>query len=217
MTGYVIRRVLWGIALLVIVCALTFVLFRVLPTGNPAVLRAGRDPQPHLIKEIERVLGLDKSLPIQFWDYIKGVFLHFNFGYSYYTQQSVTKPDQGTPAGRRSRWRSGASVICGGRRPLGGHHLGAASRARCSTAPRWAAALVFDLGARILARPDRAAAVRRGHRQVQDLPRRGQLRADHPGPVEMVHLADHAVVRARGRQRGGVRAADARQPDRDDG
>jgi peptide/nickel transport system permease protein len=90
MTAYVIRRVLWGIALLVIVCALTFILFRVLPTGNPAVLRAGRDPQPHLIKEIERVLGLDKSLPDQFWDYIKGVFLHFNFGYSYYSQQSVT-------------------------------------------------------------------------------------------------------------------------------
>ncbi len=89
MTAYVIRRVIWGVALLVIVCALTFVLFRVLPTGNPAVLRAGRDPQPHLIKEIERVLGLDKSLPTQFWDYIKGVFLHFNFGYSYYSQQSV--------------------------------------------------------------------------------------------------------------------------------
>jgi peptide/nickel transport system permease protein len=89
MTAYVIRRVLWGVALLIIVCALTFLLFRVLPTGNPAVLRAGRDPQPHLIKEIERVLGLDKSLPQQFWDYLKGVFLHFNFGYSYYSQESV--------------------------------------------------------------------------------------------------------------------------------
>ncbi len=89
MTAYVIRRVLWGVALLVIVCALTFVLFRVLPTGNPAVLRAGRDPQPHLIKEIERVLGLNKSLPNQFWDYLQNVFLHFNFGYSYYSQQSV--------------------------------------------------------------------------------------------------------------------------------
>jgi peptide/nickel transport system permease protein len=89
MTGYVIRRLLWGIALLIIVCALTFVLFRVLPTGNPAILRAGRDPQPKLIKEIERVLGLDKSLPVQFWDYLKNVFLHFNFGYSYYSQESV--------------------------------------------------------------------------------------------------------------------------------
>ncbi|MGO9489469.1 MAG: ABC transporter permease [Solirubrobacteraceae bacterium] len=91
MTGYVIRRVLWGIALLVIVCALTFILFRVIPTGNPAVLRAGRDPQKHLIEEIERVLGLNKSLPAQFWVYLKGVFLHFNFGYSYYSQESVVK------------------------------------------------------------------------------------------------------------------------------
>jgi peptide/nickel transport system permease protein len=89
MTAYVIRRLLWGLVLLVIVCALTFVLFRVLPTGNPAILRAGRDPQPKLIKEIERVLGLDKSLPAQFWVYLKNVFGHFNFGYSYYSQESV--------------------------------------------------------------------------------------------------------------------------------
>jgi peptide/nickel transport system permease protein len=91
MTAYVIRRLLWGIALLIIVCALTFILFRVLPTGNPAVLRAGRDPQPKLIKEIERVLGLNKSLPAQFWEYLKGVFFHFNFGYSYYSQEAVTE------------------------------------------------------------------------------------------------------------------------------
>ena len=89
MTGYVIRRLLWGLALLIIVCGLIFVVFRILPTGNPAVLRAGRDPQPKLIKEIERVLGLNKSLPAQFWDYLKNVFLHFNFGYSYYNQESV--------------------------------------------------------------------------------------------------------------------------------
>ncbi len=89
MTGYIIRRILWGIALLVLVCALTFVLFRVIPTGNPAVLRAGRDPQPKLIHEIERVLGLNKPLTVQFWDYIKNVLLHFNLGYSYYSQESV--------------------------------------------------------------------------------------------------------------------------------
>jgi peptide/nickel transport system permease protein len=89
MTGYVIRRILWGIALLVIVSALTFVLFRVIPTGNPALLRAGRDPHPNLVKEIERVLGLDKSLPVQFWDYMKQIFFHFNFGYSYYSQEPV--------------------------------------------------------------------------------------------------------------------------------
>jgi len=89
MTAYIVRRVLWGIALLVIVCALTFVLFRVFPTANPAQLRAGRSPQPKVIHEIERVLGLNKSLSTQFFDYVKNVFLHFNLGYSYYSDESV--------------------------------------------------------------------------------------------------------------------------------
>jgi peptide/nickel transport system permease protein len=89
MTRYVIRRILWGILLLIVVSALTFVFFRVFPTGNPAVLRAGRDPQPKEIMEIERVLGLGKPLIEQFWVYMKEIFLHFNFGYSYYSQESV--------------------------------------------------------------------------------------------------------------------------------
>ncbi len=89
MTAYIIRRILWGIVLLVLVCALTFLLFRVFPTGNPAILRAGRDPQPKLIHEIEGVLGLNKPLTVQFWDYLKNILLHFNLGYSYYSQESV--------------------------------------------------------------------------------------------------------------------------------
>ena len=75
--------------MLLVVAALTFVIFRVLPTGNPALMRAGRNPTPQQIKAIEAVLGLDKSLPTQFWDYIKNIFLHFDFGYSYGSQESV--------------------------------------------------------------------------------------------------------------------------------
>jgi peptide/nickel transport system permease protein len=89
MIRYIIRRLLIGIVILVVVCALTFVFFRILPTGNPALLRAGRDPQKRLIKEIEGVLGLNKPLIVQFWDYMKEFFLHFNLGYSYYSQESV--------------------------------------------------------------------------------------------------------------------------------
>ena len=89
MLRYIIRRLIWGVALLIIVCGLTFVIFRILPTTNPAVLRAGRDPQPKLIKEIEVVLGLNKSLLVQFWDYLKEFFFHFNLGYSYYSQEAV--------------------------------------------------------------------------------------------------------------------------------
>ena len=89
MTAYIIRRLLWGIALLIIVCALTFLVFRVFPNGNPALMRAGRDPTPKLIAEIERVLGLNKPLTVQFWDYLKNVVLHFDLGYSYYSGEPV--------------------------------------------------------------------------------------------------------------------------------
>src|SRR5580658_1383590 len=89
MTGYIIRRLLWGAALLILVCALTFVIFRVLPTAEPAKLRAGRIQNPKIIAAIRRDLGLDKSLPAQFWIYMKGILLHFNLGYSYYSNAPV--------------------------------------------------------------------------------------------------------------------------------
>jgi peptide/nickel transport system permease protein len=89
MTRYIIRRILWGILLLVLVTALMFVLFRILPSGDPARLRAGRNASPKVIADIRHNLGLDKSLPAQFWIYMKEVFLHFNLGYSYYSNASV--------------------------------------------------------------------------------------------------------------------------------
>lgn len=89
MTRYIVRRLLWGVVLLVVVLALLFVLFRVLPTADPAKLRAGRLQSPKIIAEIRNDLGLDKSLPEQFWIYLKGIFLHFNLGYSYYSNAPV--------------------------------------------------------------------------------------------------------------------------------
>ncbi len=89
MTRYVIRRLLWGVLLLIIVSALTFVLFRILPTADPAKLRAGRLQNPKIIAEIRHNLGLDKPLLTQFWLYMKGIFLHFELGYSYYSEASV--------------------------------------------------------------------------------------------------------------------------------
>ncbi len=89
MTRYIIRRLLWGVVLLILVSALTFLLFRILPTGNPARLRAGRNPSPRVIAEISHDLGLNKPLIDQFWIYMKGIFLHFNLGFSYYSSAPV--------------------------------------------------------------------------------------------------------------------------------
>jgi len=89
MIRYIIRRLLWGVVLLIAVTAIVFVLFRVLPTADPAKLRAGRLQNPKIIAEIRADLGLNKSLLSQFWIYLKGVFFHFNLGYSYYSSASV--------------------------------------------------------------------------------------------------------------------------------
>lgn len=89
MTRYIVRRVLWGLALLVLVGALTFVLFRIFPTADPARLSAGRDPSPRVVAEVRQDLGLNRPLITQFWVYMRNLFLHFNLGYSYYSQASV--------------------------------------------------------------------------------------------------------------------------------
>ena len=57
MTRYIIRRLLWGVVLLIIVSALLFVMFRVLPTADPAKLRAGRLQSPKIIAEIRHTSG----------------------------------------------------------------------------------------------------------------------------------------------------------------
>jgi len=89
MIRYIIRRLLWGVLLLILVSALTFVFFRVFPTASPAQLRAGRIQSPKIIREINIDLGLNKPLLTQFWIYMKGIFLHFNLGYSYYSNAPV--------------------------------------------------------------------------------------------------------------------------------
>lgn len=89
MTTYIIRRILWGIVLLILVSALTFLLFSVFPSADPAQLRAGRNASPAIIAHIRAELGLNKPVYTQFYNYMKGIFLHFNFGYSFYTGASV--------------------------------------------------------------------------------------------------------------------------------
>jgi peptide/nickel transport system permease protein len=83
MARFIIRRLLWVVALLFFVSLITFIVFYLLPSTDPALLRAGRQPNPELVQTIREQLGLDKSKPEQFYLYMKGVFLHFDFGTSY--------------------------------------------------------------------------------------------------------------------------------------
>jgi peptide/nickel transport system permease protein len=89
MTRYIIRRLLWVIVLLFGVSLVTFVIFYLLPSANPALLRAGHEPTAALIKSITHHLGLDKPWYVQYFDYMKALVLHFDFGYSFQFQTPV--------------------------------------------------------------------------------------------------------------------------------
>jgi peptide/nickel transport system permease protein len=86
---YIIRRLLWVIVLLFLVSFITFVIFYLLPTADPAALRAGRQPNPDLVEQIRHNLGLDNPWYQQYFDYMKRLVLHFDFGYSYQNNISV--------------------------------------------------------------------------------------------------------------------------------
>jgi peptide/nickel transport system permease protein len=89
MVSYIIRRLLWAVVTLIIVSFVTFLIFDVLPPGDPAVLRAGHFPNPQLLVDIRHAYGFDKPFWVQYWDYITAIVLHFNFGYSYQVSQPV--------------------------------------------------------------------------------------------------------------------------------
>jgi peptide/nickel transport system permease protein len=86
---YIIRRLLWVVVLLFLVSFITFVIFYLLPTADPAALRAGRQPNPQLVEQIRHNLGLDNPWYQQYFDYMKRLVLHFDFGYSYQNNISV--------------------------------------------------------------------------------------------------------------------------------
>jgi peptide/nickel transport system permease protein len=83
MGAYITRRLLWTLLLLWVVSGITFIVFNVLPSADPALLRAGRRAEPDVIASIRHTFGLDKPLYEQYWDYMKAVFFHFDFGRSY--------------------------------------------------------------------------------------------------------------------------------------
>jgi peptide/nickel transport system permease protein len=91
MTRYIARRLLWMVVLLAAVSAITFVIFYALPSADPAVLRAGRQPNPKLIEQIRHQLGLDRPWYVQYGRYMKRLVLHFDLGYSYQNSASVKR------------------------------------------------------------------------------------------------------------------------------
>jgi peptide/nickel transport system permease protein len=89
MARYIIRRLAGMVLLLLLVSAVTFVVFNVFPSTDPAALRAGRQPTPEVIAAIRQDLGLDRPKYEQFATYIWDIFAHQDFGRSYVSNVDV--------------------------------------------------------------------------------------------------------------------------------
>lgn len=88
MLSYALRRAPGSILTLVIASVCIFAVIHMLP-GNPAVVLAGSDPSHETIAAITKQLGLDQSLPIQYFKWIGG-FFDGSLGNSYILGTSIT-------------------------------------------------------------------------------------------------------------------------------
>jgi peptide/nickel transport system permease protein len=89
MARYIVRRIAGMFLLLILVSAVTFLIFNVFPSTDPAALRAGRQPTPEVIERIRQDLGLDDPVYVQFGRYIWNVFAHQDLGRSYVANVDV--------------------------------------------------------------------------------------------------------------------------------
>jgi peptide/nickel transport system permease protein len=70
--GYVLRRLAFVIPTLFGVSVISFALTYLLP-GNPALVKAGALATPEVVQEIERQMGLDRPVHVQYWRYVRGL------------------------------------------------------------------------------------------------------------------------------------------------
>jgi peptide/nickel transport system permease protein len=71
MGRYILRRLLWTVVVILVVTLVTFVIFYVLPSGDPAVRFAGKQPTHQVIEQVRHDLGLNHNVAIQYLLYLK--------------------------------------------------------------------------------------------------------------------------------------------------
>lgn len=79
MGAYIARRIALMVLLLFLVTVAVFILFSLVPT-DPARLTCGKACTPAIIEANRARLGLDQPLVIQYWEFLKGIFVGRSYG-----------------------------------------------------------------------------------------------------------------------------------------
>lgn len=83
MRTYVLRRLLQVVPLLLGVSALTFLLLQLAPGDFLASVAENPQVSAETLDRMRREFGLDRPWYVQYGLYLKNIFLHFDFGYSF--------------------------------------------------------------------------------------------------------------------------------------
>jgi peptide/nickel transport system permease protein len=93
---YVIRRVLWVVVTLLVVAFITYTIFFVMPSTDPAVNFAGKQPTPELVAQVRHQFGLDRPLVVQYGRFVQRLALGDDYGWPglgfSFTTRSELKP-----------------------------------------------------------------------------------------------------------------------------
>jgi peptide/nickel transport system permease protein len=90
MLDYLLRRLLWAAAMVVVITLFTFVTFNVVP-GNPARFNLPSQAPPGDVERRERLLGVDRPLYVQYGDFLWELVAKQSLGTSFRTRQSVNE------------------------------------------------------------------------------------------------------------------------------
>jgi peptide/nickel transport system permease protein len=85
---YIIKRLLMMVPVIIAISALTFFFLRILPGDVLDVMYANSPLSVQDIARIRHQLGMDKPLPVQYWDWVNGL-VHLNAGNSLWTRRPV--------------------------------------------------------------------------------------------------------------------------------
>jgi peptide/nickel transport system permease protein len=98
MLQFLLRRTFGALVILILISAFTFFMFFAIPQ-DPATLACGKNCTPAALEIIHKNLGLDAPVPVQYWNFMIGIFTGRDFavghcsapcfGISFASQQPV--------------------------------------------------------------------------------------------------------------------------------
>ena len=97
MGRFIVRRLVGMVAVLFAISVIVFVIFNVLPSGDPARRIAGRQQTPEQIRQINKDFGFDKPLVVQYAKTMQQIFTGTLISYSDRTNV-LDRIKQGLPA-----------------------------------------------------------------------------------------------------------------------